>query len=172
MDHLERYAFAADRLFGKRVLDLACGCGYGSWLLKQNGNEVTGVDIEPEVIEYAKTHYAGPTYLCQPGEGTQGVWDAVVTFETLEHLDNPQAVLSIEAPLVIASVPNEDRFPFDPGKFSRDKYPHKRHYTPGQFERLLNDAGFMVSERYCQPDKKGKIEEGSHGLFLIYVAHR
>ncbi len=172
LDHVARYEFAASRLKGKKVLDLACGCGYGSWILKQAGNEVTGVDIEPEAIRYAKANYQGPSYLCQKGEETAGHWDALVSFETLEHLDRPEDVLSIQAPLVIASVPNEERFQFDAKLFSGDKYPHKRHYTPSQFEKLLNDAGFKVREKFCQPTKRGEIQEGTEGLFLIYVANR
>jgi len=171
-DHLQRYFFAAERLKGKRVLDLACGCGYGSWLLHEAGNEVTGVDIEPEAIAYAKKHYQGPSYLCQAGEETKGEWDALVTFETLEHLDKPEAVLAIQAPLVIASVPNEERFPFRAEKFSGDKYPHKRHYTPMEFDLLLNEAGYGVTERWCQKDKHGDVVEGTDGMFLIYVGRR
>jgi SAM-dependent methyltransferase len=171
-DHTQRYFFAANRLRGRKVLDLACGCGYGSWILHQAGNEVTGVDIEAEAITYAKRHYEGPTYLNQPGEETKGEFDALVTFETLEHLANPESVLAVQAPLVIASVPNEERYPFIKGNFADDKYPHLRHYTPEEFEGLLESAGFKVRERFCQPTKLGEIVEGTDGLFLIYVANR
>ena len=171
-DHLQRYFFAANRIRQRKVLDLACGCGYGSWILHGAGNEVTGVDIEAEAIAYAKRYYQGPTYLCQAGEETKGEFDALVTFETLEHLANPQAVLSVQAPLVIASVPNEERYPFDAKTFQGDKYPHLRHYTPKEFEDLLESAGFKVRERFCQPTKNGEIQEGTDGLFLIYVANR
>lgn len=171
-DHVARYEFAANRIRGKKVLDLACGCGYGSWILHQSWNEVTGVDIEPEAIDYAHKHYQGPTYFCQKGEETSGQFDALVTFETLEHLDKPEAILAIQAPLVIASVPNEEKYPYSANRFAADKYPHKRHYTPAEFESLLNSAGFQVRERFCQPTKQGEIQEGTDGLFLIYVANR
>jgi predicted RNA methylase len=173
-DHVKRYLFAADRLRGKRVLDLACGCGYGSWILHGAGNEVTGADIEAEAIAYAKKNYQGPTYLCQAAEETKGEYDALVTFETLEHLDDPSIVLkAVQAPLVIASVPNEERYPFSVERFAGDAYPHKRHYTPKQFDELLESAGFKIRERFCQPSKhEGDLQEGTDGLFLIYVANR
>ena len=171
-DHTQRYQFAAERLKGKRVLDLACGCGYGSWILHQSGNEVTGVDIEPEAIAYAKEHYQGPTYICQAGEETKGSWDVLVSFETLEHLERPQDVLAIGAKTLIASVPNEERYPFKAENFSGDKYPHQRHYTPDEFHALLNAAGYTVAQRWCQADKHGDIKTGTNGRFLIYVAHK
>ena len=173
-DHVNRYLFAAERLRGKKVLDLACGCGYGSWILHGAGNEVTGVDIEPEAIAYAQKHYQGPTYLCQAGEETRGVFDALVTFETLEHLEAPLAVVdSVVAPLVIASVPNEERYPFQAERFAGDKYPHKRHYTPAEFEDLLKSAGYEVTEKFCQQDKQhGDIKPGTDGRFLIYIARK
>ncbi len=171
-DHLKRYQFAVQRLGGKSVLDLACGCGYGSWMLHQGGNEVTGVDIENDAIEYANKYYSGPEYICQPASETKGKYDAIVSFETLEHLDDPSQVLSIDAPLIICSVPNQENYSFSPKRFIGDKYPHKRHYTPQEFEDLLTGAGFMVTEKFSQPTKQGEIQAGTNGSFLIYIGHR
>lgn len=87
-------------------------------------------------------------------------------------MDSPETVLAIQAPLIIASVPNEERYPFSAERFAGDKYPHKRHYTPDQFHSLLNDAGFVVESRWCQKDKQGEVVKGTDGIFLIYVARR
>jgi len=171
-DHVARYEFAANRLRGRKVLDLACGCGYGSWILKEAGNDVVGVDISDDAIEYALRHYKGPSYFCQSAAETSGKFDAIVSFETLEHLEDPTDVLVLDAPLIIASVPNEEMYPFRAERFEGDDYPHKRHYTPKQFDELLESAGFTVRERFCQPTKQGKIEEGTDGVFLIYIANR
>jgi hypothetical protein len=134
---------------------------------------VTGVDIEPEAIAYAKKHYQGPTYLCDAAGWPQGRFDALVSFETIEHLEIPRQVFwSASAPLVIASVPNEERYPFSKEKFAGDKYPHKRHYTPSEFEALLNSAGYEVTDRFCQKDKHGDIHPGSDGMFMIYAARK
>jgi hypothetical protein len=170
-DHVNRYLFAADRIKrGSTVLDAACGCGYGSWLLHGADLKVTSVDIEPEAIEYAKRFYQGPEYLCQRAEDTKGEFDVLVSFETLEHLENPKDfLLSVKAKQVIASVPNENLMPFDPDLFAEDKYPHRRHYTPEQFEELMESCGHPVQEKFCQQHKYGKVVPGTDGLFLIYV---
>lgn len=169
-DHVQRYRFAASKIKPKSfILDVACGCGYGSKLLHDLGFSVYGVDIDQEAIEYAKTHHNGPHFIQGMAEDAYGPFDAVVSFETLEHLENPkEALKNFEAPILWSSVPNEERYPFDPEKFKDDAYPHKRHYTPKEFESLLNDGGFEVFERYCQKDKQGDVIKGTDGIFLIY----
>ncbi len=172
-DHLKRYALAARILpVGSRVLDIACGCGYGSWLMEQASLKVTGVDISQEAIDYAEKHYKGPTYFCQKAEDTKGEWDAIVTFETLEHIHDPAGLLRVvRAPRLIASVPNEEVFHFSHEKFERDEFPHLRHYTPAEFDELLMSCGYEIDLRLCQKDKQGDVSEGTDGRFLIYIAN-
>lgn len=168
-DHLKRYQFAAMKIKKGLVLDAACGCGYGSWILSQAGMEVIGVDIAEEAINYATEHYRGPTYIRGSIQESYGPCDAVVSFETLEHLLYPLDALSnFEAPVLWASVPNENRYPFKAENFANDKFPHVRHYRPEEFEDLLNAGGWKVTERYCQKDKVGEIHKGSDGMFLLY----
>jgi cyclopropane fatty-acyl-phospholipid synthase-like methyltransferase len=52
-EHLHRYAFAAQLVKGKRVLDLACGEGYGSNMLAQEAESVIGLDIDEKVVYHA-----------------------------------------------------------------------------------------------------------------------
>jgi 2-polyprenyl-3-methyl-5-hydroxy-6-metoxy-1,4-benzoquinol methylase len=173
-DHVKRYLFAARNIpNGSSVIDIACGCGYGSWLMKKSNHEVTGVDISREAIDFAELFYSGPRFLCQRAEDTTGSYDALVSFETLEHVPDPVGILkSIKAPLVIASVPNEELYPWSKERFAGDEYPHLRHYTPKEFEGLLNEAGIEVTEFHCQPDKKGEIFPGTDGMFLIAIGKR
>lgn len=57
-DHLERYKFASQFVKNKDVLDIACGVGYGTKFLKDNGAlRADGVDKSLEAIDYAKTNY-------------------------------------------------------------------------------------------------------------------
>ncbi|MDG9930558.1 MULTISPECIES: class I SAM-dependent methyltransferase [unclassified Pseudomonas] len=115
--HLERYEFAARHLGGARVLDMACGCGYGTALLAERhpDKQVTGVDIDPEAIAYAQRHYQLPNlrYVCADAERFdegQG-FDSIVSLETIEHLPDPVRLVANYARLltaggrVIASVP-------------------------------------------------------------------
>lgn len=156
------------------MLDLACGCGYGSRILYDAGLAVTGIDADKAAIEHAHKHFGGPMFLHGRAETLRGEYDALVSLETLEHLDNPAAVLNqVRAPVLVASVPNEELYPFDAAKFAADDYPHKRHYTPKQFADLLEGAGYKVQERWCQIDKHSHaVVRGTHGRFLVYVATR
>ena len=173
-DHLARYYFAKEYLSG-RVLDAACGCGYGSYILNSQC-VVTGVDICPEAIEHAKEHFPGPEYVT--GDISQAPWkgrfSGVVSFETLEHLEFPEIVLchfrQALNGLLICSVPNEDHYPFNAETFKNDIYPHKRHYTPTEFDKLVSENGFEVLSRWCQQDKRNAtVKKGTEGRFLVYV---
>src|SRR5512132_2950714 len=57
-EHWHRYAFARRFVAGKRVLDAACGEGYGSALLAQSAASIVGVDIHAGVIGAAREAYA------------------------------------------------------------------------------------------------------------------
>ena len=57
-EHWHRYAFARRYVTGKRVLDAACGEGYGSALLAGLAAQVTGIDIDAAAIAHARASYA------------------------------------------------------------------------------------------------------------------
>jgi SAM-dependent methyltransferase len=46
-----------------RILDAGCGTGRVGGELFQRGHTVVGVDIDPELIEHARTDHPGPTWL-------------------------------------------------------------------------------------------------------------
>ena len=174
--HLKRYMFAANRVRrGSRVLDAACGCGYGAWLLFVVKGYVDALDISADAIRFANSHYPGPRYavadITKLKEKTVN-HDLVVSFETIEHLLEPQKFLRSLAPqTLIASVPNEELYPFNATTFKDDEYPHHRHYKPQEFDALLAECGFATVERWCQSDKDNcAVRPGTDGKFLIYVA--
>src|SRR5262245_11065488 len=58
-DHMARYEFAADCVAGKSALDIACGVGYACPLLLGAGAvSYHGVDIQPTLIEHARSKYS------------------------------------------------------------------------------------------------------------------
>ena len=59
-EHLARYAYARRYAEGRRVLDAGCGTGYGSAELAQSALVVTGIDVAPQAIEYARATYPIP----------------------------------------------------------------------------------------------------------------
>jgi len=175
-DHVARYAFVAARLApGSRVLDLACGVGYGAHILAQAGHQVIAVDASPEAIAYGREHYAHPSvhYVCATAEGFTLAggerFDAVVSFETIEHLANPAPILARwakHAGVIYASVPNETVFPHN----GRIKF-HFRHYTKPEFAVLLANAGWQPMEFHGQQGPTSEVEPAIEGRTLIAVAH-
>ena len=107
-----RRAWLAHR---KRVLDIACGEGYGSNLLAAAGAEVIGIDIAPDVIAHAKRAYPRQNLIFREGSCLNIPMDdksidLVVSFETIEHLDDHEQflreikrVLSDSGALIISS---------------------------------------------------------------------
>ncbi len=119
IEHWHRYHFAARWAAGRRVLDVACGEGYGSALLAATAAHVTGVDVSEAAIGHARGAYAGASNLdfaCAPCTRlplADASVDLAVSFETLEHIleqrefvDELARVLRPEGVLVL-SCPNK-----------------------------------------------------------------
>ena len=91
-EHIHRYAFASRFARGKRVLDAACGEGYGTALLARVAQEAVGVDIDAASIAHARKRYADvPRARFEHADATtlpfpDKSFDRVVSFETIEHL--------------------------------------------------------------------------------------
>jgi SAM-dependent methyltransferase len=91
-EHWARYAFALEFAKGKRVLDAACGEGFGSALLARAARAVTGVDISAQAIAHAQARYGGmPNLRYVQGDCTRlqlpaASFDLAVSIETLEHV--------------------------------------------------------------------------------------
>lgn len=116
-EHVYRYAFACRFVAGKRVLDVACGEGYGAAALRAVGAaNVIGVDISSEACDHARRKYGIDARL---GSAEQipladASVDVVVSFETIEHVPDPaqflaecRRVLATGGQLII-STPNKD----------------------------------------------------------------
>ena len=52
--HLVVYRWIAQRVAGRRVIDMACGEGYGADVLAARARSVVGVDANPEAHEHAR----------------------------------------------------------------------------------------------------------------------
>ena len=68
LEHLQRYALCRSVIRGRRVLDLACGEGYGSALLAREAKMVVGVDIDAMTVERLIEEWAGIELRSKPGD--------------------------------------------------------------------------------------------------------
>ncbi|XOV79312.1 MAG: methyltransferase domain-containing protein [Aestuariibacter sp.] len=182
-DHKHRYSFAYEYLADKdihSVLDLACGIGYGSKMIATNLDAyVTGVDIDNGAIDYANQYYHHPKVNYVEGDAREihfpELFDAVVSFETIEHVDFDKDLLSTffkalkSGGYFICSTPNQDVMPFDPVKFRF----HVKHYTNDELVDLVESAGFEVVEVNKQENNiDSKVESGNNGSFIIFVCRK
>jgi SAM-dependent methyltransferase len=139
--HLAVYEWIAARCAGLRVVDLACGEGYGSALLAGTAAQVTGVDANPDAHEHARLRYPLPNLSFERMlvEDFDQKVDAVVFLQTIEHIHEPGALLehfAQIAPVSYISTPNRLTLA-PPGAEKSDNPWHLREYDPAQYRQLL-----------------------------------
>lgn len=174
--HMARYRFAAKQLQGQQILDMACGCGFGTALMaKAHPDKLfTGVDIDPAAIEYAQQHYQADNlqYRCADAlSWSASGYDSIVSLETIEHLPTPDVLIANMVSMlnqggrVIASVPVTP---------SCDGNPHHLHdFTVASFKALFAVEGFHLTDSFSQRQaweftglfsKSERAETRSHGV--------
>jgi 2-polyprenyl-3-methyl-5-hydroxy-6-metoxy-1,4-benzoquinol methylase len=93
--HLHVYEWIAERVPGQDVIDMACGEGYGTGVLARQAGHVTGVDANPEAHEHARLRYRRDNVRFERDlvDSYSEPCDAVVFLQTIEHVEDPVAVL-------------------------------------------------------------------------------
>lgn len=165
--HLIRYQWAASLArAGDRVLDAACGLGYGSYILARHSScaSVTGIDGSAYAIDYARQNFATqderlafhagylPRDLAQLPDAS---FELIVSFETLEHVEEPQQTLAAFERLlapggrIVVSVPNDWS-----DETGEDPNPHHLHvYTLDRLRREFSTH--FVRDRLVQQIASG-----------------
>lgn len=140
-DHLRRYRNLLPEVSGKRVLDIACGIGYGSEMMAKVATCVVGADIDGESVLLARSRYGSKNcrFVQASAENlpfSNGSADQVVSFETIEHLKRPEKFLE-ELRRVL--IPDGLAVISTPVKKSEliDKF-HQQEFTPTEFIRLVS----------------------------------
>jgi SAM-dependent methyltransferase len=157
--HVGRYAHAREAAGGKRVLDLACGSGYGCAILADVAASVVGVDLDPAAVSCAAKRYPLPNvrFLCADARTLPldaAGFDLVTSFETIEHLppadidaylDELHRVLAPGGRLII-STPDRDSYSL--GGATGNAF-HLCEFTRAEFVERLSRR-FEVTAMYGQ----------------------
>ncbi|HET9484967.1 MAG TPA: class I SAM-dependent methyltransferase [Xanthomonadales bacterium] len=145
-EHWHRYVFAARFARDRRVIDAACGEGYGSALLARTAASVVGLDVSEQAVAHARSRYGAlPNLRFERADVTAlslepASADVVVSFETLEHVEAQDAMLAgfaralTDDGLLIVSSPDKRTYSDIPG--FRNEH-HVRELYRDELEALL-----------------------------------
>jgi 2-polyprenyl-3-methyl-5-hydroxy-6-metoxy-1,4-benzoquinol methylase len=159
--HLAVYDWIAARVGGLRVIDMACGEGYGADVLARAARSIVGVDANPEAHEHARLRYRRPQlrFARELVETFSESAEVVVFLQTIEHLQDPGVVLAhfrslvegkqgagLAEGVVFVSTPNV--LTLAPKGAERSDNPwHVHEYRAQEFERLCRGT-FGTVEMY------------------------
>ena len=161
-EHVHRYAYATQFVQNKRVLDLACGEGYGSYLLAKTAKSVMGIDIDNNTIKHARNKYIKQNLEFRVGSitevpiGGESIFDVAVCFEALEHIEDHQKLLSEVKRLLtpegvfIVSTPNKTVYTDEP-QFNNPFHVHELYFDEFRelFEKYFKNVKFLGQRIYC-----------------------
>ena len=161
-EHFSRYAYARRFARGRRVLDAGCGTGYGTAELAVDASMVTGLDLDPAAIAFARQTYCLGNVRWLAGSCVSlpfgpAAFDMVVSFEVIEHLADQTGflrecarVLTREG-LLIVSTPNKLYYRESRGEAGDNPY-HVRELDAAEFAAALREVfpevGVMVQNRF------------------------
>jgi GT2 family glycosyltransferase/SAM-dependent methyltransferase/glycosyltransferase involved in cell wall biosynthesis len=145
VEHLQRYALCLELARGRRVLDIACGEGYGSAMLASVATQVVGIDADPSAVAHARERYAHARLSfavgrCEAIPLSDASVDVIVCFETIEHLAAQRATIAemsrvlVPGGLLIISTP--DREPYAHDTESSNRF-HVAELSLPEFRALL-----------------------------------
>jgi SAM-dependent methyltransferase len=143
-EHVYRYAFASGSVAGKRVLDIACGEGYGAAALQKAGAaHVIGVDVSEFACKHARNKYG---FDARVGSAEKipvpdNCIDVVVSFETIEHVPNPGRFLDecarvlVSGGRLVISTPDKDVYT---GRLGTRNRHHCSEMTQEEFANAIS----------------------------------
>jgi SAM-dependent methyltransferase len=147
--HLAVYEWIGARVLGARVVDMACGEGYGSEVLSRTAASVLGVDANPEAFDHARLRYGRENLRFERGmvevHGAPGGFDAVVFLQTIEHVQDPEGVLrhfrDLLAPRGTAYISTPNLLTLAPAGAEKSSNPwHIKEYRAEEFRALCRSV--------------------------------
>lgn len=161
---IERYEFGKKYTNGKTVLDIPCGTGWGTSFI-DNAQEICGVDISSEAIQYARTHFNGifSEGSMQQIPFTDNIFDVALCFEGMEHISREAGIDFLNeikrvvknGGLIIGSVPVLDEGGYDTGN------PYHIFEYPEDYLKIVLRENFEVID-YCK-------KTGGDGPIVYFV---
>ena len=157
IEHLHRYLCAADLCAQKDVLDIASGEGYGSSILARVARTAIGVDVSADAVRHAQGTYQGENLEFRVGSASQipladASVDVVVSFETIEHHDKHELMMSeirrVLRPGGLLVISSPDKRVYSDISGVSNPY-HVKELTRGEFESLIR-ASFANASMYGQ----------------------
>ncbi|MGZ5190155.1 MAG: class I SAM-dependent methyltransferase [Flavisolibacter sp.] len=154
--HLERYHYAGRFIQPGKLADIACGVGYGSFLIAtkygDKATEIIAVDIDEVSIAYAEKHYHHPqvSYLIADVTDLQLPFkpDTIVSLETIEHLSHPEIFIRNMSYQLCAGGRFIVSVPITP---SMDANPYHLHdFTAKSLRNILEENGLKEIDSFIQ----------------------
>lgn len=177
LEHYHRYAAITQAITEKKVLDVACGEGYGSSFMADFAISVTGVDISEEAINHASEKYKKENLVFIQGSATQlhfpdNSFEVVVSFETIEHLAEQSQMLAelhrVLRPdgILIISSPNRPIYSEESGEHNEF---HVKELDFKEFNDLLKQK-FPKIQYFGQRIQMGSVIQSLEDQSNAYAA--
>lgn len=183
-EHLIRYSLATQYAKVEKILDVACGTGYGLKIMGWLGAKKYGADISDEALQAARELNRDDINVFKIdfeknsealGYLTHSCFDLVTSFETIEHLDDPNLFLKAISEILS-----------DTGKFIYSiplANPSKYHKVVYTFESALEliQKYFEHEDIFIQESlelvnfkrMQGNINGlNKRGIFIIGICHK
>lgn len=164
IEHYLRYYAILPFMKNKKVLDIACGSGYGSDLIANEASKVCGVDISSDTISHAEKTYRKNNLEFLVGSTSNipyedNTFDVVVSFETIEHHDEHEQMMNeikrVLKPDGVLIISSPDKIYYNKTLNEPNKF-HVKELEFNEFENLLK-AHFKNTSFYFQANVYGSI---------------
>lgn len=178
LEHIHRYLLSKSLVKNMDVLDIACGEGYGSYILSDEAHKVYGVDVSLDTIKQAKTKYQRSNLDFRIGDCREipiadSSVDAVVSFETIEHINEQDQFLSeikrVLRPDGILVISSPDKQTYTLGTGIKNPF-HEKELFDFEFREKIflyfKHAKFMGQRVVFG---SGIVESDSKNLFISFA---
>lgn len=141
--HIATYEYAKKFVKNKKVLDYGCGSGYGTHMLSQVAENVTGADISEEAVDFARKEFHSTNLrFMKIAELGNEKFDIITSFQVIEHVPNDYEYtdklkkLLNPGGILIVSTPDKTHRLF---KYIQQPWNifHLKEYTAESLEKML-----------------------------------